>query len=153
MAMLAATLLTVGSALASSPPPESAFMPLRIQQGQCFDMLDFSPTPVVHDSCALDGAFYMAVDEPLSACLAACEMSAECGGFSYKLSAGTGEKSPAGEGNCTGAVGSLCCYMQHPSDISGSEPRTGFSCWEKPAKPGKASFALGSTTTPFGHFW
>ena len=66
-----------------------------------------------------------AVEEPLGACLAACESTPTCGGFSFKLRAGEGENasaaapplSPLGAGNCSGAVGTTCCYMQRAKAI------------------------------------
>jgi hypothetical protein len=126
-----------------------SFMPLRLQA-------DGAAAPTAKPGCALGGDFYRGVDEPLSACLAHCEAEPECGGFSFKLSAGVGEPSSAGTdggGNCTGAVGTLCCYMQHPAAITGVDPRANFSCFEKPLKPGNATFTVGGERTTFPHFW
>ena len=112
------------------------------------------PPSQPQSNCALGGAFYDAWSESLDACLAACKASPSCGGFSFKLSSGTGEPAPAGHGNCTGKLGESCCYMQAPSAIKSQVRRAHFSCWEKPIPPGTEQFTLvPDSTSPFPHFW
>ena len=106
-------------------------------------------------NCALSGPFYNAVAENLAGCLSGCIANNQCGGFSWKSSEGTGEPSFPHEGNCTGAPGQPCCYMQTADAMGVSEPRDNFTCWERPQKPGATTFDLGNgkETAVFNHFW
>ena len=164
--LLAAGLLCHALAAAAVGAAASSFRPLRLQGvGPPRAAAAAAAAPAVKTPCALGGEFYRGLDVPLAACLSACEADATCGGFSFKQLGGVGENStagggplPAGEGrgNCTltaSGRGAVCCYMQHPEAITASDPREDFSCWQKPPRPGNASFALGSTSSPFPHFW
>jgi len=76
--------------------------------------------------CALGGPFYQAVAETAGSCLAKCTASSECGGFSYKDAAGTGEPAKGGgHGNCTGqSPGTLKVKHVHAVMLCTSRPPT-----------------------------
>jgi hypothetical protein len=156
--LLAWAVATHCAVLAMAPHRE--FLPTRFRGTTAG--LPGDPAPPVQSKCAYGGPFYRAVDDSLAACLATCEADVECGGFSFKELDGTGESSAAGtgrlppgedRGNCTGAIGTTCCYMQHMDTIGAVGYRDAFSCWSKPPQPGNATFTLGTTATPFPHFW